>query len=611
MNTLGAFICCRNGFELDYSFELAAESLLKICDQLVLCDSDSTDGAREAMQRMADKDSRIKVVNWPWPSPKGESHHWFLKWLNFARQQLTTDMCLYLDADEVLSDAPECHAAIKEAVAGRKCIALDRVNFWRDAQSIIPEGHCCGRWCVRLGPQEYECTSDEPRHKGELPIVDNAIRDERIKVFHLGFLREKKAFYRKAHVVLDSWFGRFDQRLERGENEDKQVWETECEFTDLLVPFNGYLPDAVQKWLADRGHVTDTYLPIVEVESFAPKPVQVSDEAPQSGPVNLLHSGDYGDLIFGMSVFKGLGKVNLYFQDRNITKRIIERLPLITDLLKSQSYIGECKPHEGEVIHWNASDFRQNHEYTKSLARSHFDHMRGALKRHIVFDLRSPWITGIDPDPRSAGKIVIARSPRYQNHYFRWAKIVQHFGAEKLIFVGLPEEHAAFVRAYGDVTYIPTANMMEVARLIKGSQIFIGNQSSPLALAEAMKHPRIAEVCPWQPDVIVAYPQKDCQYSADGACDILGFTIGPAMLAPESVATWVVPPGGWKWKDQAGNTHFQVLERIVMQTCNVDQPTARVMLIEYNAAKNPAFFETAEIKRHLMLFNQACENAKA
>ena len=232
--TLGGFVCCRNGFELDYSFQLAAQSLLKVCDQLILCDSDSTDGTREAMERMADADPRIKVVNWPWPAPKGESHHWFLKWLNFARQQLTTEMCLYLDADEVLSDSPECHAAIKEAVAARKCISLDRINFWRDAQSVVPEGHCCGKWCVRLGPQEYDCTSDEPRHKGELPIVDNAVQDGRIKVFHLGFLRDKDAFYRKARVVLTTWFNRFDERLERGEIAGKPLWETECEFTDRL-----------------------------------------------------------------------------------------------------------------------------------------------------------------------------------------------------------------------------------------------------------------------------------------------------------------------------------------------------------------------------------------
>lgn len=264
MSTLGGFVCVRNGFTLDYSWELAAFSLLKVCDQLILCDSDSTDGTHEAMQRMADRDPRIKVISWPWPNPKGEGHKWFLEWLNFARQHLTTDFCIYMDADEVLSDAPECHVAIRQAMEQNKCLSVDRLNFWRDAASLIPDGECCGKWCVRFGPQAYDCVSDEPHSQGERPIVDLAQRDGRVQIFHLGFLRKREAFYHKARVVLGAWFGSFDARLEKGEAKKQELWETECKFTERLVPFQGYMPQAVEQWLSERGHDTQHYLGMKE-----------------------------------------------------------------------------------------------------------------------------------------------------------------------------------------------------------------------------------------------------------------------------------------------------------------------------------------------------------
>jgi ADP-heptose:LPS heptosyltransferase len=41
-----------------------------------------------------------------------------------------------------------------------------------------------------------------------------------------------------------------------------------------------------------------------------------------------------------------------------------------------------------------------------------------------------------------------------------------------------------------------------MARVIRSARFFIGNQSFPFALAEALKVPRILEVCPQTPDVI-------------------------------------------------------------------------------------------------------------
>lgn len=247
---ISAYICVRNAISLDYCLELAKDSLLPVCDELVLCDSDSTDGTRELMERWMDKERKIRIINYPWPDPKGDSF-WWVKWLNYARERLNFPMQLTLDADEVLDES--CHKRVRELADAGECASFDRLNFWRDPWSLIPDGHCCGKWVTRLGHTEYFMPSDEPRHPGECPILDRSRRYPELRIFHLGFLRRREAFYRKARVVLPAFFNRYDERLERAETAGKPLWESECDFTDKLVAYNGPWPNGIQKWLWRRG----------------------------------------------------------------------------------------------------------------------------------------------------------------------------------------------------------------------------------------------------------------------------------------------------------------------------------------------------------------------
>jgi hypothetical protein len=75
----------------------------------------------------------------------------------------------------------------------------------------------------------------------------------------------------------------------------------------------------------------------------------------------------------------------------------------------------------------------------------------------------------------------------------------------------MPDEYALFTKLTGlvNVPYHGTCPYRELAQLIAGSKLFIGNQSFPFALAEAMKCPRVLEVCPICPNCI---PQSDNGY---------------------------------------------------------------------------------------------------
>ena len=75
------------------------------------------------------------------------------------------------------------------------------------------------------------------------------------------------------------------------------------------------------------------------------------------------------------------------------------------------------------------------------------------------------------------------------------AKAVEDIAAQggKMIFVGTKKEHKQFINEIGNIDYYETNNLYNLAMIINGSLIFIGNQSCPYSIAEAMKKNTIQE----------------------------------------------------------------------------------------------------------------------
>lgn len=621
--TLGGYICVRNGISLDYNWELAARSLLNVCSELVMADCDSTDGTREAMDRMADKDARIRVINFPWTTPKGCGADWWINFLNHARAHLTTKHQITLDADEVLDDSPECLTAIREAcAAGNPARRFTRLNYWKDPFHLIPSGHCCSPCVARMGLTEMRMPTDQPTKPGEFPINEAAIHDPRLVIHHLGFLRKPEHFYAKSKAVQSIWVNNYDERLAKVEAQGKHQSDIEnCEWTNNLVPWEGYMPDSAQQWLSARGHHTQNYIGMNEREQYMR--VQVVPPPPAGEPLNVLVVGDLGDIIHGMAIFKAIGKVNVFARDANhLCKRIVHRMPLIAPLLRSQNYVTDFTEHTDQQLHWNAGDFRSKHETTRSLAWAHLMHYRGNLNLPPISpDLYSPWLTGIEPDPRANGRIIINRTNRYPNRLFRWMEIVRHYG-DRLLFVGNPEEHRDFCSTFAPVPYQPTADLLEVAQLIAGSEMFIGNQSACFAVAEGMKHPRLLEVCLDQPDVIVTREGTgNVSYSADGALDIPPMAGTPALkcLGTLSKVNYLKNPSiqprtGWRIgpphsRQDHRDVSYSTLKRSLMKAEGLPDDKAHRAIFDALAAREPDYFAGGQQQAVLMMYQSAVANA--
>lgn len=201
-------------------------------------------------------------------------------------------------------------------------------------------------------------------------------------------------------------------------------------------------------------------------------------------------TGCLGDILYGLPAISAFQSGELKLCDRPWVKPLIGRLNAILPLLKVQGCLSSISLYrDGDPIDHDLSTFRSGGlKYGDTVIE------RQARWVHAKADVSRPWLSATEPDPRTKGKIVVNRCERWPGFHFPWRDLVHVFGAD-MVFVGLKEEHKVFTQGFGQIAYIPTSNLLEVANLISGAELFIGNQSCPLAIAEGLHKRTIVEIC--------------------------------------------------------------------------------------------------------------------
>lgn len=216
------------------------------------------------------------------------------------------------------------------------------------------------------------------------------------------------------------------------------------------------------------------------------------------------HTGDLGDIIAALPVIRQLGGGELVIGNHQPLApgwRPMEgnRFEAIRPLLSIQPYVLSVRFETGPAqVDYDLSGFRSVYSRRATLAHAQARWL-GVGELNLA-----PWLEA-EPSPETRGRIVVARSARYHHPYFPWRRFVRRYG-ERLVFVGLREEYEAFVRDHGGagvVQHRPTQTLLEVASLILGSDLFVGNQSSPCWIAMGLGHPMIQETHPSIHDSIV------------------------------------------------------------------------------------------------------------
>lgn len=116
----------------------------------------------------------------------------------------------------------------------------------------------------------------------------------------------------------------------------------------------------------------------------------------------------------------------------------------------------------------------------------------------LAYNLSRPWITLPDADipiiNEVKGKIILNFTERYRNGHINYYFLRKYI--HRLLFIGTEREHLLFVNRWKiDIPRLEVKNFLEMAYAIKHCKYLLANQSLCWGIAEAMKTPRILEVC--------------------------------------------------------------------------------------------------------------------
>lgn len=302
-------------------------------------------------------------------------------------------------------------------------------------------------------------------------------------------------------------------------------------------------------------------------------------------------SGDFGDVIYLLPIIQENGGGNLWLYDRPWTKQISSRYRIIEPLLSAQSYLKNVALNDGEGVDFDFSTFRSMYRPDQSLTASQGSHGKKEYGLKVPKGDKA-WLTA-PASEESKGRVVVARSPRYHNNMFPWTKVLAHYG-ESVLFIGLKEEHDAFCKAFGvKVEHRPVKDFLEIASLIAGSDLFIGNQSSPYAVAEGLKHPRVLECNLRVPDCV--YPNGG-QLCYDGHLDYFPAGGGRPKTEIKRMPNfkkddWTVcPPGKWQYPGFPPQNDITALAQMVSREKGVKIADAKQSIYQHNCERLPDFF---------------------
>jgi len=161
-------------------------------------------------------------------------------------------------------------------------------------------------------------------------------------------------------------------------------------------------------------------------------------------------------------------------------------------LFKLHPAFTEVRVWDGENIDLDLDQFRESKFF---FDRGDIGHYYG----HVWACQPKLWEPWLKVETKPTNTILVNRTERYQNPRISY-KFLE--GVPGVQFVGLDAEFRAFRKDHlVNIPHAKTKTFLDLAKRIAGCKLFIGNQSSAYAIAEALKVSRMVEVYPLAPNV--------------------------------------------------------------------------------------------------------------
>lgn len=201
------------------------------------------------------------------------------------------------------------------------------------------------------------------------------------------------------------------------------------------------------------------------------------------------HSGDLGDIIYSLPTIRAAGGGSIYifpWPGRTAHGMDQGKVDRLKPLLERQEYIDEVE-YRDSATDSPLNGFR-HHAKHGNLADCHLA-TAGLDWRHRV----KRWLNNIEPVETLP--VIATRTSRYRSHLFPWKEAVERYSG-KIGFVGFKSEYVDFCNENGQVPYVEANDFYQLAQVIEGSKLFIGNATAATAVSEGLKHNMLVEVCP-------------------------------------------------------------------------------------------------------------------
>lgn len=236
---------------------------------------------------------------------------------------------------------------------------------------------------------------------------------------------------------------------------------------------------------------------------YEPAPVEAGK------PLTFSQTWTFGDIIYSLIPIRLLGGGEFYLRLENLDhlcKTVIgwpnggthsgrmtqKDFDLLKPLIEAQPYIKKWAVYKDEAI-THPLDNICCWFYGNQTDKGHYGRQYGLAvgldPQQFEPEITKPWLTNVKRVKVPGKGIVISKTDRYGNGQVHpvWQRIVNEKWYDQALFVGTAEEHANYEADFKiKIQHYPTKDLLELAEVINGSDLYIGNQSVGMAIAQGL-----------------------------------------------------------------------------------------------------------------------------
>ena len=241
---------------------------------------------------------------------------------------------------------------------------------------------------------------------------------------------------------------------------------------------------------------------------FKPGPYEPAPYKP-GDTLTFSQTWTFGDIIYSMIPIRLLGGGEFYLRFENLDNlcqnvigwrdggshsgRMTQKdFDLLAPLIEAQPYIKKWAKWEGQEI-THPLDNICCWFYGNQIDKGHYGRLYslavGLDPDQFEPEITRPWLTNVKKTSVAGKHIVISKTDRYGNGQVHqvWRNIVEQEWYKQAVFVGTAEEHANYEEDFKiKLQHYKTEDLLELAEVINGSQLYIGNQSVGMAIAQGL-----------------------------------------------------------------------------------------------------------------------------